>query len=360
MTQKKVRIAVLGTGFMAGAHASCYLQDERTEIRCICGSSIPRAEEFQKEYGAYRIEADWVKAVQAPDIDLVDITLPNHLHYKAALETINRGKSFILEKPLALTVDQAEEIVRLARRKGVRGFYAENRLFAPLFVRARDMIAGGEIGNTKLFRINELGSGPGHAGWFRDKERSGGGALIDIGIHGICLSEWLLDSPIISVTADAVMNGSVEETVITNCRFANGTLGQFVCSWGIQGGLDIRAEVFGEQGTLLLDQSRSVNGISAYKTEKAAATGDLNRPHLASDVGWSVPYVDEWNIKGHRYELRHFIDCLTEDGTECRAPLERGLRTLKVVQAIYDSIKEGKQINISPYETDPGEKNESL
>jgi predicted dehydrogenase len=118
-----------------------------------------------------------------------------------------------------------------------------------------------------------------------------------------------------------------------------------VCSWGIQGGLDIRAEVFGEQGTLLLDQSKSINGITAYKTDKAQSTEDTNRPHMASDVGWSYPYVDEWNTKGHRYELRHFIDCILEKEV-CRSPVERGLRTLKIVHSIYASIETGQQVAI--------------
>ena len=346
MKEDIIQIAIIGTGFMSKAHATCYMQDKRVNLRCICGDKPADVENFKNSFNFDTASNDWKLLMINDDIDLIDITLPNFLHYEVAMEAIRNGKSFIIEKPLALTIDQAEEIVNTAKEKGVQGFYAENRLFAPLFVYARNMIAHGEIGTPKLFRINELGSGPSHSGWYRNKDLSGGGALIDIGIHGICLSEWLLDSPIVSVSASAVINESIEETVITNCIFENGVLGQFVCSWGIQGGLDIRVEVFGEQGSLLLDQSKSINGIIAYKTDKAQSTEDIHRPHIASDMGWSYPYVDEWNTKGHSYELRHFIDCILQN-EECRSPVERGLRTLKIVFAIYKSIESGEQIPVT-------------
>ena len=134
-----------------------------------------------------------------------------------------------------------------------------------------------------------------------------------------------------------------EETVVTLARFRSGALGQFVCSWVIQGGLDIRAEIFGSRGTLMVDHSKNVNGLQAYHSE--GTDGDPSRPHQTSTAGWSYPPVDEWNVKGHRREMRHFIDCFLE-GTPCRSTFDTGYRALELAFAIYRSAAEGREIAI--------------
>lgn len=155
-------------------------------------------------------------------------------------------------------------------------------------------------------------------------------------------------------------------------RFDSGALGQFICSWAVEGGLDIRVELFGTEGTILLDQARSVNGVFAYSTGRPAikgagaaredsapggpapkrgavsgteASGAAPRPHAAAEVGWFYPLVDEWNVRGHRSELRHFVDCLI-GGAEPISSLRRGLRALEVVQAVYRSAEKRAEVAV--------------
>jgi predicted dehydrogenase len=340
---KKARVGIIGTGFMGRAHAGCYILDERVELSAVSSLDKAQGKAFINEFGFSRFSDEWNSLIEDDVIDIIDITAPNYMHAEVAIAAAEAGKAIIIEKPLALNMKEAERIMKAVQKAGVLAMYAENRRFAPVFSQCRQIIQQGELGEIKLLRINEMGSGPGHAGWFRDISKSGGGALIDMGIHGLGLAEWLVGSTITTVSAMRTPRENIEETVLTSARFSSGVLGQFVCSWGIQGGLDIRAEIFGEKGTLMVDHSKTSGGLMAYRSESLEI--DPSRPHLASTAGWSYPPVDEWNVKGHRVEIRHFIDCYL-DGVECHSTFETGYRALELVHAIYKSASEGHEIEV--------------
>lgn len=343
----RVRIGVIGTGFMARAHVSGFQLDERAILKAVASRRRDRAREFADEFGFERIETEWEALVADPNVDLIDVTAPNYLHAEMAITAARAGKAIIMEKPLATTPDEADRVMATIHETGVLAMYAENRRFAPVFDDCRRRIARGEIGSIKLFRINEMGSGPGHAGWFRNRELAGGGALIDMGIHGLGLVEWLIGSSIRSVSAMVTPIDEAEEVVVTNARFDSGALGQFVCSWGVQGGLDIRAEIFGSTGTLMIDHAIGSGGLRAYHADSIVSSEA--RPHTASGAGWSFPSIDEWNMKGHRAEVRHFVDCYLA-GTPCRCTFEDGYRALQLVFAVYRSATEQREITVGATE----------
>jgi len=346
-----VNIALVGLGFMGEAHATCYRRDARVRLAAVADLDAERRREFCGRFAVGRSVADWRELLADPGIDVVDVTAPNFLHAEIAEAAIRAGKGLIVEKPLALDLAAAGRVLQALREKPVLAMYAENRLFAPVFVKARDCLRQGDLGEPLILRVNELGSGPTHSRWFWDRSRTGGGAQIDLGIHGLCMAEWLLDSPIVSVQAltgtlrwkDRAASG-VEDSSMAMVRFANGAFGQFICSWGIQGGLDIRAELFGSTGSLYLDQSTTINGLRVYQSE--AVGGGESRPHQASRIGWSYPVVDEWNVKGHSAELRHYVDCFLA-GRQTESPLSRGYRALRLVLAIYEAAAAGRELAVS-------------
>lgn len=340
---KKAKIGLVGTGFMGKAHSMCYVLDERVELVAVSSLEEDAGQQFVNDFGYKRYSKDWANLVNDKSIDIIDITAPNFMHAPIAIAASNAGKAVIVEKPLAISMKEAEAVMETVRKNHTLAMYAENRRFAPVFDQCKKTIASGEIGDIKLFRINELGSGPKHSGWYWDVKKAGGGALIDLGIHGLGLVEWLLDSIIVKVSSMRTPAEGTEETVVTSASFKSGTLGQFVCSWGIQGGLDIRAEIYGSKGTLLVDHSKNVNGLMLYRNESVKTTE--NRPHQASTAGWSYPPVDEWNVKGHRREIRHFIDCFL-NGTPCRSTFDAGYRALKLAHAIYRSAEKGTEIEV--------------
>lgn len=341
---KKIRVGMLGAGFMAMAHSTCFALDPRVELVCIASRRPEKARAFLEKYGYQSYQENWQEVIRDDSLDVIDVTTPNFLHAEMGLAAIEAGKMVIMEKPLATTLEDAQKLVEAAQKHHTLAMYAENRLFAPVFARAREMIAQGELGEIRIFRINEMGSGPGHAGWFRDIHKAGGGALIDMGIHGLCLSEWLLGLRITHLSAVTSPDGATEETAVTHCRFDNGAVGQFICSWEIQGGLDIRAELFGSTGTVLIDHGREAAGMRAYRSQPLSGDREA-RPHQASDTGWSFPLADEWNVKGHVAEMRHFVDCMLGEA-QCRSTFERGYRALQLVMAMYESARSGRQVEV--------------
>lgn len=353
---KQVRIGMVGLGFIASGHASCYRNDCRVRIAAAAETDPEKKRSFASRFSVDTYVSDWKDLVKDPSIDVIDITAPNFLHARIAREALRQGKAVIVEKPLALTMNEAAEVIEELEKRSLITLYAENRLFAPVFRKAKEVLSAGSLGQPLILRVNELGSGPTHSGWFWDKSKTGGGALMDLGIHGLCMAEWLLEQPILAVQAlaasqrwEQAREQGIEETVTTVSRFRTGAIGQFICSWGIQGGLDIRAELFGTSGTLYIDQSKTINGIQVYQSEGAGEASreptNTPRPHQASQAGWSYPPVDEWNVKGHAGELRHFVDCFLE-GRKTESPLQRGYRVLEVVQKIYEAVTSRSEVEV--------------
>jgi myo-inositol 2-dehydrogenase/D-chiro-inositol 1-dehydrogenase len=185
-----VRVGILGAGFMGSAHAECYdLLD--VPIAMIASRSARGPAGSRPDT---RWSADISEVISDPAVDCVDITLPNHLHRDAALACIRAGKPFLIEKPLARNAAEAEEIVTAARSAGVTAVYGENVRFKPSMIRTKSIVDQGGLGKILLLRANEVHNGPFHSDWFWDSESTGGGAVIDMGIHGIFALEWFMGS----------------------------------------------------------------------------------------------------------------------------------------------------------------------
>jgi len=347
---RQVSIGMIGLGFIAGAHASCYKNDVRVRIAGAAETDPTKKSAFASKFQVDSFVSSWKELVKDPKIDVIDITAPNFLHAEITREALLSGKAVIVEKPLALTLEEAQSVMEVLEKRSSITLYAENRIFAPVYRKAKEFLTSGSLGNPLILRVNELGSGPSHSSWFWDKKKTGGGSLIDLGIHGLCMAEWLLGEPIISVNAIAsskrweqAVSEDIDETLATIARFKSGAVGQFICSWGIQGGLDIRTELFGTLGSVYIDHSKTINGIQVYQSESLSK--EESRPHQAIQTGWSYPPVDEWNVKGHASELRHFIDCFIE-GKRTESPLERGYRVLELVQKIYEAASRREEVSV--------------
>ena len=345
-TSGTVRVGILGAGFMGSAHAECY------DVLGVPVSMI--ASRSAGTIAASRPATRWSSDIEAvindPAVDCVDITLPNSLHQAAALACIRAGKPFLIEKPLARNAAEAEAIVRAARSAGVTAVYGENIRFKPSMVRTKSIVDQGGLGKILLLRANEVHSGPFHSDWFWDSEATGGGAVIDMGIHGIFALEWFMGSRIKRVYAEAgVLKwaekciGETEDTAVIVLRFENGGLAELVVSWAIAGGIDVRFEVFGSAGTAYLDSARAAGATTIYSESgygRGVAEESKDRPHVAGTQGWSWPSGDEWAEHGYLAEIRHFIKCAAGEETPI-CTLEDGWRSLQVVDAIYRSVKTG-------------------
>ena len=144
MADKGVKVGIIGTGFMGKAHAEGY-QMFNIEIGMFASRTAEKAKATAEQFGVERWTDQWLELIHDPDIDCVDITVPNYLHYAMAIACIEANKPFLIEKPLACNTKEAEEIVRKAKEKGIVAVYAENMRFKPALMRDKRTRGAGGI-----------------------------------------------------------------------------------------------------------------------------------------------------------------------------------------------------------------------
>jgi predicted dehydrogenase len=223
--------------------------------------------------------------------------------------------------------------------------YAEELFFTPKYVRAKEMADQGAFGKVHLVKQSEKHFGP-HSAWFWDMNRAGGGALMDLGCHGIAFCYWFLNRPKITTVYSQLgtyVHGDKttgDDNALTIIEFENGALALIENSWAKRGGMDDRIEVFGDAGLTYANlhmgnalPTYSEHGYG-YAVEKAPST-----------TGWSYPvYAEHWNY-GMPHELRHFARCVRGKET-LAATGEDGRVVMEALYAGYASAGEGRKIGL--------------
>jgi predicted dehydrogenase len=285
---------------------------------------------------------------------MISLALPNDLHCQVTVDAANAGKHVVCEKPLCRTLEEADRMIETCRKQGVLLLYAEELLFAPKYVRARQLAKEGALGNVFLVKQWEEHFGP-HSSWFWDVNRSGGGVLLDMGCHSIEYARWVFGKPpvkSVSATLGTYVHGDKtegEDHTIVVVEYEGGKIGMAENSWAKPGGVDDRAEIYGSKGHTRADLLRG-NALLTYSevgygyaTEKMDIT-----------TGWTFTMFEEvWNY-GFPQEMQHFVNCVL--GTE--TPIETGedgREVLKIILAAYQSAGEGRKI-VWPYEPSAYEK----
>ena len=349
MATGKVKVGIIGSQFEADIHAASFqLMPEEAEVVAVASPSPGNAAALAGKYSIPRVFLDYREMLKEADIELVTIAAPNALHCQMTCDIAKAGKHVVCEKPLAMTLDEADEMIDVCRSAGVLLMYAEELFFTPKYVKAKEMADQGALGKVHLVKQSEKHSGP-HADWFWDVSRSGGGVWMDMGCHGIAFCYWFLGRPKIEsvycqmgtyVHGDKTVG---EDEVVGIIEFAGGALGLIEDSWSRLGGMDDRIEVYGNNGVTYgnLHMGNALPTYSehgyGYAVEKAPST-----------VGWSYPVFEElWNY-GYPQEMRHFARCVR--GKEAsQATGEDGRTVLEVLCAGYASAGLGSKIAL-PYQ----------
>jgi myo-inositol 2-dehydrogenase / D-chiro-inositol 1-dehydrogenase len=351
----KVKIGIIGSQFQADIHAaSLQIAPYEAEAVAVASPTPGHAAAFGKRFGIPRVFTDYREMLNERDIEMVNICAPNSLHAQMAKDIAASGKHIVCEKPLAMTIAEGEEMIAIAKRHGVLLMYGEELLFTPKYLKAKEMADAGAFGKIYLIKQSEKHFGP-HSEWFWDVNRSGGGAFMDLGCHGIAFCYWFLcRSPITSVycqmgTHVHVGKTKAEDDSLCILEFANGATALIENSWARRGGMDDRIEVFGEAGVTYANlhmgnalATYSENGYG-YAVEKAPTT-----------KGWTYPVFEElWNY-GTPQELNHFARCARGKETP-QATGEDGLVVMQALYAGYASAGEGRKIAM-PFQPPPSAK----
>ena len=345
---EKVKVLVVGAAFCGDLHMEAYQRNaDLAQVVGICDKAIEKVQPLAKAYGitGYTAYDDYEKAINESGCDVVDICLPNFLHHPVAIYAFSKGKHVICEKPLALNVKDAAEMVAAAEKAGKMLYYAEDWLFAPSIMRALEIVDEGAIGEVQFIRAREAHSGS-HSPFAQTIAFCGGGCMIHLGIHPIGLALAMKNNQWVSVSATTSGGGEKnlrhkkmegEDWASCNVVFADGTVALLEANYITVGGMEDIVDLYGTKGCLHVDigfsspvKCFSVPGVS-YTVEKAEIT-----------TGWSAPAVDEKYNLGYVSEIRHFMQCI-QAGTGARVGLRGvdGLEALKLIEAIYKSAKEG-------------------
>jgi UDP-N-acetylglucosamine 3-dehydrogenase len=254
-----IRVGVVGCGTIARRVHIPGLQAAGAELTAFTSRTRASAEEAARECGGGTVLDTWSELVVRSDVDLVDVCTPNALHADIAVAAAEAGKHVLVEKPMARTVAEADRMIAAARASGVALVPAQNSRFLAPFVAMREAVARGDVGEVRAVRCAWGHGGPegwaSGAKWFRQREASGGGALIDLGVHAADLLRSVLGDELVEVAAmtSPGATGDVEDLAQVVMRFAGGAIGTLQASWAVADGNDNQLTIQGTRGTLHLD-----------------------------------------------------------------------------------------------------------
>jgi predicted dehydrogenase len=323
---KPIPIGLIGCGGISRAHARGYQNlPEIFQVTATCDVVESSAAERGKQLGSKQIYTDYEKMLKEADIEAVDICLPHDLHAEVSNVALEAGKHVIVEKPIAITLAEADSMIATAEKSGAILMVALNERYDPAHVRIKQMIADGNLGELICIRIdhNQNVSLPkGH--WIRSRKRLGGGVLIGSGIHRVDLLRWFGGEVTrvanFHVKQPERMEGEV--AVVMSALMESGCIGEVTAIWAVR-------------------KAPWYEGVWVYGTEGSVYR--INGLFWDSPNGYvklDVPEADSFTE-----ELRHFGQCIA-NGSEPLTSGKEARRSLEVVLAAYRSGDSGKMINL--------------
>ena len=341
---QRTKVAILGAGFISEIHLESYHRFiPEADVVAVYARNEEKAKEFATKHSIAKWYTDVDKLIKESGCEIVDICLPNFLHAEACIKAAKAGKHIIIEKPLAVTLEEADAMIDECKKANVKLMYAEELCFAPKYERVRHLVKEGAVGEVYMLKQSEKHSGP-HTDWFYDVNLAGGGVLMDMGCHAMEWFRWMLGN----VKAKSVYASMStvyhkertkgEDNSVVIVEFENGVTTVAENSWAKHGGMDDRSEVHGTGGVIYADLFMGNSAISyskhgyGYAMEKADTT-----------VGWSFTVFEEVFNQGYPHELKHFVDCVRND----KEPLvtgEDGRVVLEILYAAYASAGQVKKI----------------
>jgi predicted dehydrogenase len=376
---KPLNVGVIGYGFMGKAHSNAYATvnhffdlQYRPILKALCARSADKAKAFADTWGYESIETDWRKLIERKDIDLIDICTPNNTHAEIAIAAAKAGKMILCEKPLAMTGPEGRQMVEAVERAKVPNMVWYNYRRVPAVTLAKQLIDEGRLGRIFHYRakflqdwtINpELPQG-GAALWRLDVTAAGSGVTGDLLAHCIDTALWLngaLDS-VNAMTETFVkerkhnLTGKVEKVGIDDAaifmgRFHNGSLASFESTRYARGHKALYTfEINGEHASIFWDL-HDLHRLQYFDHRDQGIVRGWRSIHVSDG---DHPYMGNWWVPGLQIGYEHsfvhqvadFLKGL-ETGKPAMPDFRDAYRTQLVLDAILDSAKNGKWVNVS-------------
>ncbi|GIO95822.1 MULTISPECIES: Gfo/Idh/MocA family protein [Paenibacillus] len=349
---KSINIGVIGTGSISAMHLQSYQKHANANLLAVCDLNEERAQRAAEKYGATKVYTDYNELLADPEIDAVSICTWNNTHAEISIAALNAGKHVLVEKPLCRTVEEALQVQEAVKSSGKLLQVGFVRRYDPNAQMLREFADKGEFGEiyfAKASSVRRLGN-PG--GWFSDIERSGGGPLIDIGVHVIDLCWYMMGRPKpVSVSAntyrklgnrsnvrnlsfykaadyDAEKN-TVEDMANAMIRFENGASILVDVSFTLHAKENLQSvKLYGDKGGFEIDPEVVI------VTEKHDTIINIQPQTDSTGFAFDAAFQSE---------VDHFISSI-ENGTSPLSPVEDGVEIMKILCGIYESAEKGVEV----------------
>ncbi len=339
---KPKHIAMLGSGFIGDFYTQSLHQPRSTDrVVMIFSRTEEKARRFAEKWSVPHWTTHMEEAINHPEVDTVIVALSNNMHLEAVRLAAAAGKAVLCTKPLGRNAGEAKKMLEAVEEAGVFHGYMEDLVYTHKTVKALDSVRNGALGRIFWVRSRETHPGP-HSDWFWTPEISGGGVLLDMGCHCIEIGRNFIGKDIRPVEvmcwADTQVHPiEAEDHAIGLVKYANGAIGQFEVSWSFRGGMDLRDEISGMEGTIWLNhflrtgfEMFTATGEGAYIAEKAE-----------TEKGWLFPVGDEVGELGYDKMFDDFFTSM-DTGKSAMEDFYDGYVVNAVMDACYQSVKTKK------------------
>lgn len=351
----KINVGIIGAGSISHMHTQGYKKLDNVNIIAVCDINEERAKEYAEKYDIPNVFTDYNEMLKMEELDAVSVTTWNNGHAPVSIAALKAGKNVLCEKPLAMNTEQAKEMVKTAEENNKLLMVGFVRRFESNAKYIKSAIEKGDLGEVYYAKTGYVRKWGNPGGWFCDKKRSGGGPVIDLGVHVIDLIRYINGKPkAVSVTASTFnklglkpnIKGmskytsadydpsnpycDVEDSATAMIKFDNGMTLSFETSWVLNT----------KQGNNYLNLYGDKAGVQMEPTLEFYKERDdyfiEEKPVITANNSMDNIFTDE---------IAHFVDCV-ENGTECINPGEDGIEIMKILDAIYKSSDTGREVVI--------------
>lgn len=330
---KRIKIALIGCGVIAHSHVEAIKKIAKAELAAVCDIVEEKAKEFADQYGVESYYTDYLELLSRKDIDLVSVCVPSGARRDIVVDAARHHIHVLSEKPLEITKERMADMIEACRNAGVLlgGVFQRRTMKSAVYT--RKLIQEGKLGKivmaniyVKHIRSQEYYNS---AGWRGTWELDGGGALMNQGIHGIDLMQWMVgDIESVMAYADHLVRKiEVEDTAVAAMKYKNGAFGVIQGATSIYGQEEIMFEVHGEKGTIAFGNEGFVKfNVEGVKNELEAFGSDISR-------------FDHFEI------INDMVEAIIHQ-REPMVPGEEARKAVDLILAIYESAKTGKMVKL--------------
>ena len=337
-----VRVGIIGCGKISERASLPNLANYKgkAEVKVLCDIIKEKADEMAGKFDlkGLDITKNWKEVIKRRDIDAIFVNTPNYLHEEMAIGAAKAKKHILVEKPIAISNKAARNMINAAKKAGIFLMVEQTQRFDPVHKAAKKFIDTGKLGKINMVKGRIGHAGPeywagGKEGWFSDKALSGGGAMIDVGIHILDLLRWLSGKEVAEVCANIKTLEKpfpVEDNGSVLMRFTDGTFGQFEASWTTRP-YEVMTWIYGENGKI-----HTSIGTEKPVVARMATVGKGKDPNcVLEDIYPEIEQGNAWENSIHG-----FIDCILKGERPFVTGVE-GARSMAVILAAYESAKKG-------------------